>query len=147
MVKPYLSREVPHAATQRQASNAGGGDNSGWHRQSKCMRRVIDIAPGATAAHAHGPRRRIDMNVLDRRKVDDQAIVADSQTAGVVAAASNRNPQIVFPAEMNGGHHIGYIGALGDQTRLAIDHRVIDLALFVVLLVGRLNQSRPGADF
>jgi hypothetical protein len=88
------------------------------------MRRVINIAPGGTATHTHRPCRLIHMKILDRGKVDDQAIIADSQTSSIMAPASNRNPQIMFPAEINGGHHVGYLCALSDQTRFAIDHGV-----------------------
>jgi hypothetical protein len=38
------------------------------------------------------------MNILDKREVDDQAIVTYSQTPGVMSPASNRNAQIIFPA-------------------------------------------------
>src|SRR5450631_451680 len=107
------------------------------------MHRVVDITPGATTAHPHGACPGIDMNVLDGRKVDDQAVIAYSQTAGIVAAASNGNPQIVFPSEMYCGHHVGYICALGNQTRFSIDHGVIDSAFFLVLLAGGLHQVAP----
>jgi hypothetical protein len=104
------------------------------------MHCVVDIAPGATAAHAYGPCCRIDTNVLDGGKVDDQAIITDAQTTGIVAPASNRNPQILFAAEMDGRHYVGYVGTLRDQTRLAIDHGIVDFALFLVFLGGRFYQ-------
>jgi hypothetical protein len=107
------------------------------------MHGVVDITPGATTTHPHGACPGIDMNVLDGRKVDDQAVIAHSQTAGIMAAASNGNPQIVFSSEMYRGHHVGYICALGNQTRFSIDHGVIDSAFFVVLLVGGLYQVPP----
>jgi hypothetical protein len=64
-----------------------------------------------------------------------------------MAAAPNRDAHIMFPGEMYGRHHVGDIGALGNQTRLAIDHRVIHFALFVVTRVGRLNQIAPELTF
>ncbi len=104
------------------------------------MRRVIYIAPGGSATHTYRLCRWIDVNVLDGGKVDDQTIVTDSQASGIMPAASNRNAQIMFSAEMNGGHHVGYIRAFGDQTRFAIDHRVVYFAFFLVLRICRLNQ-------
>jgi hypothetical protein len=74
------------------------------------MHRVVDVTPGATPTHPRRARPWIDMNVLDGRKVDDQAVIAYAQTAGIMAAAANGNPQIVFPAEMNCGHHVGNMG-------------------------------------
>jgi hypothetical protein len=111
------------------------------------MHRMVDVAPGATATHPHRARPWIDMNVLDGRKVDDQAVIAYSQTAGIMAAAANGNPQIVFPAEMNCGHHIGHICTLGNQTRFSIDHGVIHSAFFFVSLVGGLYQVTPQLTF
>jgi hypothetical protein len=111
------------------------------------MHRVVDIAPRATTTHPYRACPRIDMNVLDGRKVDDQAVITHSQTAGIMAAAANGNPQIVFPAEMNCGHHIGYIGTLGNQTWFSIDHGVIDSAFVIVLFVGGLYQVTPQLTF
>ena len=42
-------------------------------------------------------RRRIHMDVPDQGEVDDQAIVTDAQSAGVVAAAADRNAQTSAP--------------------------------------------------
>jgi hypothetical protein len=134
---------VPHTTTKGQASNAGGGDDSGWYRQPKGMHRVVHITPRATATHPNRACPGIDMNVLDGRKVDNQAVITYSQTAGIMAPAPNGNPQIVFPAEMNCGHHVGYICALGNQTRFSIDHGVIHSAFFFVFLVGGLYQVTP----
>jgi hypothetical protein len=41
---------------------------------------------------------------------------------------------------MDGRHYVGYVGTLRDQTRLAIDHGIVDFALFLVFLGGRFNQ-------
>ena len=43
--------------------------------------------------------RRVHMDVADRREVDDQAVVADAEPAGVVPAAANRNPQLILSPE------------------------------------------------
>jgi hypothetical protein len=142
-----LSRQVSHAAAEGQASNAGRRDDSRRHSESKCMRCVVNIAPGATAPHAHSPCRGIDMNVLDEGEIDDQAVVADSQASGVMAPASNRNPQILLPAETNGGNYVGHVGALGDQARFTANHGVIHFALFLVARVGGLDQIAPELTF
>src|SRR5436190_6095208 len=57
-----------------------------------------------------------------------------------MAPASDRNPQIMLPAETNGGNHVGHISALRDQTRFATDHGVIDFAGFLITRVGGLDQ-------
>jgi hypothetical protein len=131
---------VSNAAAEGQASNAGRGDDSRRHSESKCMGCVVNIAPGATATHTRSPCRWIDMNVLDEGEIDDEAIVADSQTSCVMASAPNRNPQLLLPAEMNGSDYVGHVSALGDQTRFATDHGVIDFARFFITCVGGLDK-------
>ncbi len=138
-----LARQVSHAAAERQTSDAGGRDDAGRYGEPEGVRGVVHVAPGAAAAHANGPRRRIDMDVVDRGKIDDQAIVADTQAAGVVASAANRNLQILLPPETNGGDDVGHVRALCDQARLAADHGVVDLARLVVPRVSRLDQFPP----
>ena len=147
MVRPYLPREVSHAAAQRQTADAGGGNDSGGHSQSEGMRGMIDIAPCAAAADAHGSRGRIDMNKLDRGEIDHQAIVADSQAAGVMAAAANGDLQVMLTAEVNGRHHVGHVGAFAIKRGLRLDHGVIDLALCVVTRIVRLDQVAPKLAF
>ncbi len=111
------------------------------------MRRVIHIAPGASATHAHGSRRRIDVHVLDGRKVDDQAVVADSQAASIMASAADGHAHIVLPPETYRGNHVGHVGAFGDQARFAADHRVVDLARLVVTRVRGFDQLAPELSF
>src|SRR4051794_27686189 len=83
------------------------------------------------------------MDVLDRGKVDYQAVVAYSQAAGVMAAAPNRDSQIMFPPEVDCRYHVGNIDALRNQARFAIDHRVVNLAILVVAWIRGLNQLTP----
>jgi hypothetical protein len=47
----------------------------------------------------------------------------------------------MFPSEVDSGYYVGYVRALSDQTRFAIDHGVIDLAFVVVLRVCWLNHA------
>jgi len=103
---------------------------------------MIHIGPHAACAHEYSTRGRIDSHVLDRRQIDDQAVIADAKTCRIVPAATNRNPQAVGFGHPHGGDHIGDVGALGDQPRLAIDHPVID---FPGLFVGRILRLDDGA--
>ena len=70
------------------------------HRQPERVRRVVDVAPGAAAADAHGARRRIDADALHARQVDDQPVVAHAEAAAVVAAAAHREQQVVLAREV-----------------------------------------------
>ena len=40
------------------------------------------------------------MDILDERKIYDKAIVTNAQPACVVAAATNRNLNVLLPAEL-----------------------------------------------
>ena len=101
---------------------------------------MVDVAPQAAAAYANGAGRGIHADVLDRRQVDHQAVVAHAESTGVVPAAANRDPHLVVAGESESGHHIGHIGALRDQARFAIDHRVVNFSSIRVLGVLRVDQ-------
>ena len=60
------------------------------------MRGVIDVAPDTSTADGDSASRRIHPCVFDRREIDHQSVIANSQTARVVAAAADRNKEIVF---------------------------------------------------
>ena len=83
------------------------------------------------------------MDIFDRREIDDQAVIADPEAAGVVSAAANRDPQIILAAEADSGHDVGHVGAAGDQPWLSADHRVVDFAGLLVDCVSRLDQLAP----
>ena len=89
MVRPCWRREVADAAAERQAADAGGGDDPARRRQAELVRGPVDLAPGAAAADAHRARRRVDLDVAQRREVDHDAVVADAEAAAVVAAAAH----------------------------------------------------------
>ena len=93
MVRPHCARQVPDAAAQRQAADAGGRDDAGRRRQAEGVRGVVHVAPGAAAVHAHGARRRIDADAFHARQVDHQAVVAGAQAAAVVPAAADGESQ------------------------------------------------------
>src|SRR4051794_36960508 len=101
---------------------------------------MVDVAPPASAAHTNRPRGRIDMHVVDGRKVDNQSIVADAESAGVMASTADRDPHLIIAAETHRGHDVRHIGALGDQSRLAADHGIVNLPGALVTRVLRLNQ-------
>ena len=65
------------------------------------MRGVIHVAPDTSAANCNGARRGIDLRVLDRRKINNQTVVTNSQTARIVAAAADGNQQIVISAKID----------------------------------------------
>ena len=77
------------SATQGQSADSGRGNDSAGRRKPEHMRGMIDVAPGASAADCDGARRRIDSRVFDRREIDDQTVIANSQAARVMPAAAD----------------------------------------------------------
>src|SRR5215475_8579808 len=105
------------------------------------MRRMIDVAPDASATDCDCTRRRIDSRVFDRGEIDYQTIIANSQTACVVTAAADGDKQIVISGEVHRADYICDIRAPRDQAWFLMDHRVVDLTRVVVICVSRLDQS------
>ena len=59
----------------------------------------VDLAPGAAAADADGAGLRVDLDRLQRREVDHDAVVDGAEAAAVVAAAADRQRQVVLGGE------------------------------------------------
>ncbi len=132
--------EMAEPAAERQAADAGGRDDAGRHGIAERVRGVIDIAPCAAAFDAHGLRHRVDANTLHPRQLDHQAVVDAAEAAGVVTAALDGEQHLLLACEVHGGDDVGDISHARDEARLLVDHRVVDLAGFLVTGVGRLDQ-------
>ena len=83
------------AAAQSQSADASCGNDSARRRESERMCGMINVAPDASAAGCNGASRRIDSRVFDRREIDHQTVIANSQSACVVTAAADGDKQIV----------------------------------------------------
>jgi hypothetical protein len=64
-----------------------------------------------------------------------------------VAAASNRDGQIVFSSACDGKTNVRCVGALYDHLRMFIDHPVVDFTGFIVILVFGKNDSAAKISF
>jgi hypothetical protein len=102
---------------------------------------MIDIPPGTTAADGHGSGIEIDARVFDLGEIDHQGVIGDSEAAGVVPAATNREQHFVFPGEIDASDDVRDVHALCDQARLLIDHRVVNFAGIGVIFVGGLDHA------
>ena len=109
------------------------------------VRDPIDFAPGAAAANPDGAGLRIDVDVLQRREVDHDAVVARPQSGAVVTAAADGEEQVVVACERDRHGHVGRTCALRDQRRPLVDHRVVDRARRLVVGVFRPDQPSPEA--
>ena len=142
--EPALAGQVADAAAEGEAADPGGRDDPARRREPVLVRRPIDFAPGAAAADPDGAGLRIDLDVLQRREVDDDAVVARSQAGAVVAAAADGQEQVVVACERDGHGDVVRTRALRDQRRPLVDHRVVDLARLVV--VGVLGPDQPSLE-
>ena len=75
---------------------------------------MINIAPDASAAGCDGASCRIDPRVFDRREIDHQTVIANSQTACVVAAAADGDKQIVISGQVYAANYVCDIHAPRD---------------------------------
>jgi hypothetical protein len=96
--------------------------------------------PGATASHAHGLVARVDAGVIDQRKINDEAVITNSRSSRVVAAAPHRDEHSVLTTKIDCGDNVGDVGAPHDQTGPAVNHTVIYLPCFLVTLFARLDE-------
>ena len=151
--EPVLAAEVTVTAAQREPGDAGGRDDPEWHGLTEGLGRVIDVAGRAARAHSHRLVLGVDPHALHRRQVDDQAVVDAAETRAIVAAAANGDRELVVPAEIDRGDHVGDVGASGDEQRPLVDHGVVELSrLFVFRMVAPDNRpaktlGKFGNDF
>jgi hypothetical protein len=136
-----LAGEVAEAAAEREPADPGGRDDPAGRGQTVLVRRAVDLAPGAAAGDPDGPGLGIDLDALQRREVDDDAVVAGAQPGAVVAAAAHREQQPVIAGEADDLGHVGGARALRDERRAAVDHRVVDLPRLVVVGVLGADQA------
>src|SRR4029077_9860942 len=145
--QPAFASEMPDSTTKSQSADASGRNDSAWRCEAEYMRCVIDIAPGASAASSDSARGRIDTRIFYRAEVDDQSVVANSQSPRVMTTAADRDEQIVLSSEAHGGNDVRHVRATGNQSRLFVDHPVVHLAGFIVILVTWFDQSTTKVCF
>ena len=58
-----------------------------------------------------------------------------------MAAAANRNKQIIFSRKVHGTNYVCDICTSRDQAGLLVDHPVVHLAGLIIILVAGLDQS------
>ena len=135
--------QVADAAAEGEASDSGRRDDPARRRQAVLVGRVVDLAPGATAADPNRAGLGIDIDRLEQREVDDDAVVTRPQSGAVVAAAAHGQQQVVRGGEANRRCDVVGVGAARDQRRTLLDHRVVDLARLAVVGVIGADQLAP----
>jgi len=128
---------MTRAAVQREACDAGRGDDACRNGETEELRLPVQIAKRGAALYAHRLCRRIDVHAPHPGEVDHQTAVVDRIPGDVVAASLDRQQQIVLTREVHGVDDIRGAGALHDQRGPAIDQAVPDRARLVVAFVAR----------
>ena len=111
-----LAGQVADAAAEGEAADAGGRDDPARRRQPVLVGRGVDFAPDAAAADPHRAGLRIDLDVLQAREVEDDAVVTGPQAGAVVAAAADREQELVVAGE---GDDLGDVVGVGAARRSA----------------------------
>ena len=138
--------EITVPAAQGEPRDAGRRDDPERHRLLERLRRMIDVAGGATRTHSDGPVFWIDPDALHQRQVDDQTVIDAGETGRVMPASANSDRQLVLAAEIHRRHDIGHISAFGDEKRPLVDHRVVELSRVIVVRMLAPNH-RAAHDF
>ncbi len=112
--EPVLPAQPADAAAEREAGDAGVGDDPARGRQPVELRLAVELAPQDAGLGADRARRRIDADPLHRREVDDQPAVADGRAGDVVAAAADGDFELLRSRELYGIHDIREPSALSD---------------------------------
>src|SRR5437879_9187287 len=64
-----------------------------------------------------------------------------------MTAATDRKEHIILSREIHRPNYVRHVDAAGNQTRLFMDHPIVHLARFVIILVARLDQSAAQVRF
>ena len=133
--KSETSGDVADAAAQSQAADPSGADDPARHRHAERHGRVVDVRPLAATVDPDEVLVRLDRRRAHRTEVDHERIVGNPEPAGVVSAASDCQVDAVLAGEAHARDHVSGVGAAGDSRRPLVDHRVVDGAGAVVVLV------------
>ena len=136
-----LAGEVAEAAAEREPADAGGRDDPAGGGEPVLVRGAVDLAPGAPAADAHGPRARVDVDPADRGEVDHEAVVDGAEPGAVVPAAADRDGEVALPRVRQQAGDVVRPRGLGDERRPAVDHGVVDAARELVAGVATLDHD------
>ena len=101
---------------------------------------MVEVPPEGSAFDIGGLRLRVDGDAIHRREIDQQAVVADGVASHIVAAALDRQQELMFAGEVHRTDHVGDAGRLDSQRGTLVDHLVPDRARRVVTLLAGKQQ-------
>ena len=140
-----LPGQVAETTAQGETADPRGRDDPAGCREPMLVGGTVDFTPGAAPADPNGPGPRIDLDLLQQREVDDDPVVAGSQSGAVVATTPDSQEQVVVTGERDGPCDVVRICAPGDERRPLVDHGVVHRPRLVVVGVVRPDQPSPEA--
>ena len=138
--QPELARQPSHAATQRQAADAGVRDVARRGREPVALGRPIEVAQERTALHAPTAPLRIDRHRVHRAEVDHQPAFRHGHAGHAVATALHGDLEAGLAGVAHRQRDVVRRRAACDHMRTPIDHRVPDFAVLVERRITGLND-------
>jgi hypothetical protein len=139
-----FARQPADAPAERQARDAGVGDDPAHGRQPVELRLAVELAPEHAGLRPRRSRLRVDPDALHRREVDHEPPIADRMPGDAVTTGANRDHQITLAREAHCRDHVGHTRAASDAGRMAVDRAIPDHASSVV--AGARRQQQLSAE-
>src|SRR5260370_9950878 len=130
---------MPDSPAQCQSADASRRNNSARSGEPEDMRRMIDIAPGASSAYGYRARHGVNARVFHRREVDDQAIITNSQASRVVSATPDGQNQTLASRKIYRLNYVRDVATPCHQSRPFMNHSIVHFARVIVSFVARLD--------
>ena len=127
-----LALESAHAAAERQPRNPGVRHDPDGADEAVLLRRVVEVAEERAAADAGNPTLRVNLNAPHAGEVDHDPVVAGREPRNAVAAAANRNHELLLARESKCRDDVVDARRPNDERGPPVGHPVPDRACSVV---------------
>src|SRR5579871_5718558 len=127
-----FAAELTEAAAQRKSGNTRIGVDAHCGGKAVQLRGGIKLTKIETSLRPRGAFRRIDLNLLHAREIDDKTLVAHRCAGDVVAAGSYGEEQIARPRKVDRGNDVVRSSTIDDRAGAPIDHAVPDFSRVVI---------------
>jgi hypothetical protein len=138
------AREISDPAAEGQAAHSGGGNDAACRRKAKRVPRRVEVAPRRAAFDTGRLREGVDTDRRHGRQVHHEAVVARAETRDAVRPSANGDRQPVVGRIAHSGHHVTGVRRPDDDRGPPVDHRVVNGAGDLVLLVVWGHHLAPG---
>ena len=130
------ARQVPDAASEREAGDPGRRDDAPRRRQAERIRRGVEVAPRRPAL---GPSRRgrgIHPDAAHSGEVDHDPVTC-AEARNAVPSPADRQVEPVLASQVHGSHHVADVGGSDDHDGSPVDHGVVDVPRLLVRVIVR----------